>query len=79
VVASPVAKGLTLGSLRDRSLAARETGREKSTIATGRIHVSKDINKLVLDAVRRFRTAMSRRGKAGRKKNLPPPVPNDRA
>jgi transposase len=31
-------------------------------------HVVKDINKLVLDAVRRFRTAMNRRGKAGRKK-----------
>jgi transposase-like protein len=31
-------------------------------------HVIKDINKLVLDAVRRFRSAMSRRGKAGRKK-----------
>jgi transposase-like protein len=31
-------------------------------------HVIKDINKLVLDAVRRMRTAMSRRGKAGRKK-----------
>jgi|SRR5579863_6487578 len=31
-------------------------------------HVIKDINKLVLDAVRRMRTTMSRRGKAGRKK-----------
>jgi hypothetical protein len=31
-------------------------------------HVLKDINKLVLDAVRRLRMAMSRRGKAGRKK-----------
>jgi Transposase len=31
-------------------------------------HVIKDINKLVLDAVRRMRTAMSRRGKRGRKK-----------
>src|SRR6516164_11503151 len=31
-------------------------------------HVIKDINKLVLDAVRRMRSAMSRRGKAGRKK-----------
>jgi hypothetical protein len=31
-------------------------------------HVLKDINKLVLDAVRRLRSAMSRRGKAGRKK-----------
>jgi hypothetical protein len=31
-------------------------------------HVIKDINKLVLDAVRRMRTAMNRRGKAGRKK-----------
>jgi transposase-like protein len=31
-------------------------------------HVLKDINKLILDAVRRLRTAMSRRGKAGRKK-----------
>jgi transposase-like protein len=31
-------------------------------------HVIKDINKLVLDGVRRLRTAMSRRGKAGRKK-----------
>src|SRR5512135_3703038 len=31
-------------------------------------HVVKEINKLILDAVRRLRTAMSRRGKAGRKK-----------
>jgi hypothetical protein len=31
-------------------------------------HVIKDINKLILDAVRRLRAAMSRRGKAGRKK-----------
>src|SRR5512132_884418 len=31
-------------------------------------HVLKDINKLILDAVRRMRKAMSRRGKAGRKK-----------
>jgi transposase-like protein len=31
-------------------------------------HVVKDINKLILDAVRRLRSAMSRRGKAGRKK-----------
>jgi hypothetical protein len=30
--------------------------------------VIKDINKLILDAVRRLRTAMGRRGKAGRKK-----------
>src|SRR5215211_6113746 len=31
-------------------------------------HVVKDINKLILDAVRRLRTAMTRRGRAGRKK-----------
>jgi hypothetical protein len=31
-------------------------------------HVIKDINKLILDAVRRMRNAMNRRGKAGRKK-----------
>lgn len=31
-------------------------------------HVLKDINKLVLDAVRRLRNAMKRRGQAGRKK-----------
>jgi transposase-like protein len=31
-------------------------------------HVIKDINKLILDAVRRMRTAMDRRGEAGRKK-----------
>ena len=31
-------------------------------------HVIKDINQMVLDAVRRLRTAMNRRGKAGRKK-----------
>jgi hypothetical protein len=31
-------------------------------------HVIKEINKLVLDAVRRLRTAMTRRGRAGRKK-----------
>jgi hypothetical protein len=31
-------------------------------------HVVKDINKLILDAVRRLRSAMSRRGRAGRKK-----------
>src|SRR3954469_11691315 len=31
-------------------------------------HIIKDINKLILNAVRRLRTAMGRRGKAGRKK-----------
>jgi hypothetical protein len=31
-------------------------------------HILKEINKLVLDGVRRLRTAMSRRGRAGRKK-----------
>jgi transposase-like protein len=31
-------------------------------------HVIKDINKIILDAVRRMRKAMSRRGRAGRKK-----------
>ncbi len=31
-------------------------------------HVIKDINKMILDAVRRLRNAMNRRGKAGRKK-----------
>jgi Transposase len=31
-------------------------------------HIIKNINKLILDAVRRLRTAMSRRGKSGRKK-----------
>jgi transposase-like protein len=31
-------------------------------------HIIKEINKLVLDAVRRLRAAMSRRGRAGRKK-----------
>jgi transposase-like protein len=31
-------------------------------------HVIKDINKLILDGVRRMRSAMNRRGKAGRKK-----------
>jgi hypothetical protein len=31
-------------------------------------HVLKDINKLIVDAVRRLRTAMTRRGRAGRKK-----------
>src|SRR6516162_4067618 len=31
-------------------------------------HVIKDINKLILDSVRRMRSAMSRRGKRGRKK-----------
>ena len=31
-------------------------------------HIIKEINKLILDAVRRLRTAMSRRGRAGRKK-----------
>jgi transposase-like protein len=31
-------------------------------------HVIKDINRLILDALRRLRTAMVRRGKAGRKK-----------
>jgi hypothetical protein len=31
-------------------------------------HVIKEINKLILDAVRRLRTAMKRRGQAGRKK-----------
>src|SRR4051812_4227716 len=31
-------------------------------------HIIKDINKVILDAVRRLRTAMNRRGKAGRRK-----------
>ena len=31
-------------------------------------HVAREINKLILDAVRRLRTAMRRRGEAGRKK-----------
>src|SRR4051794_33293263 len=31
-------------------------------------HIIKEINKLILDAVRRLRTAMARRGQAGRKK-----------
>ena len=31
-------------------------------------HILKDINELILDAVRRLRTAMGRRGRAGRKK-----------
>jgi Transposase len=31
-------------------------------------HILKEINQLILDAVRRLRTAMSRRGRAGRKK-----------
>jgi hypothetical protein len=31
-------------------------------------HILKEINKLILDAVRRLRTAMGRRGRAGRKK-----------
>jgi len=34
-------------------------------------HILKEINKLILDAVRRLRTAMSRRGRAGRKKKRP--------
>ena len=37
-VAKVVAKGLTLGRLRDRSVAARSGGREASTIKTGLIH-----------------------------------------
>jgi integrase len=37
-VAKTVARALTLGKLRDRSLAARSEGREASTIRTGRIH-----------------------------------------
>ncbi len=37
-VATPVAKGVTLGGLRDCFLAAREGGREKSTLQTSRIH-----------------------------------------
>src|SRR5581483_9526892 len=32
------------------------------------VHILKDINKLILDALRRLRKAMSRRGRAGRKK-----------
>ena len=31
-------------------------------------HILKEINQLILDAVRRLRTAMSRRGRSGRKK-----------
>ena len=32
------------------------------------VHILKEINQLILDAVRRLRTAMGRRGRAGRKK-----------
>ena len=38
-------------------------------------HVIKDINKLMLDAVRRMQKAMSRRGKGGRKKKAGPQEP----
>jgi hypothetical protein len=31
------------------------------------VHVIKDINELILDAVRRMRAALARRGKAGRR------------
>jgi hypothetical protein len=34
----------------------------------GIFHILKEINELILDAVRRLRTAMARRGRAGRKK-----------
>jgi transposase-like protein len=42
-------------------------------------HVIKDINKLVLDAVRRLRNAMKRRGQAGRKKKPGRPKKNAKA
>jgi hypothetical protein len=42
-------------------------------------HVIKDINKLVLDAVRRLRNAMKRRGQAGRKKKRGRPKKNAKA
>ena len=38
-------------------------------------HVIKDINKLILDAVRRMRTAMSRRGKGGTQEEAGPQEP----
>src|SRR3954451_13069815 len=43
-------------------------GRPQFVDCVRMVHVIKDINKLVLDAVRRLRTAMNRRDKAGRKK-----------
>src|SRR5512135_1620687 len=43
-------------------------GRPQCIDCVRTVHVIKDINKLTLDAVRRMRTAMSRRGKAERKK-----------
>ena len=43
-------------------------GRTQGADCVRMVHIIKDINKLVLGAVRRLRTAMGRRGQAGRKK-----------
>src|SRR5204863_2169970 len=63
------------GSIRDVGDEAAGRGPERDynrrpqcTDCVRTVHVIKDINKLILDAVRRMRNAMNRRGKAGRKK-----------
>src|SRR5512135_2509815 len=61
-VGSPRGEGASRGSERN------DNGRPQFVDCVRMVHVIKDINKLTLDAVRRMRTAMSRRGKAGRKK-----------
>src|SRR5512135_3776179 len=60
-VGSPRGEGASRGPERN------DNGRPQFVDCVRMVHVIKDINKLVLDALR-LRTAMSRRGKAGRKK-----------
>jgi hypothetical protein len=45
-----------------------DNGGPQCTDCVRTVHVLKEINKVTLDAVRRMRTAMTRRGKAGRRK-----------
>jgi len=70
------------GLLRARPGSVREVGDEAAGRGSERndngcpqctdcvrtVHVIKDINELILDGARRLRTAMTRRGRAGRKK-----------
>ena len=72
VPAEPQELGLDPRGRGDRRLEPVPGGAGRTVVRRGHqlcvFHVLKDINKLVLDAVRRLRTAMTRRGKAGRKR-----------
>jgi len=60
--------GETRGEAASRGPERNDKSHPQCTDCVRMVHVIKDIHKLILDAVRRLRTAMNRRGKAGRKK-----------